>query len=109
MNECQLCGAMVQERARIHLHSEATNSVRLVCSRCGERYIEQGQACLVTDMARYAVTYVETSRTTKTGEVFATHDDEAQELAEEKYGMPFRDDGDSDSWEVTVKEVERDE
>jgi hypothetical protein len=108
--ECQLCGALVQRRDRINLHSEASNSIRLVCGNCGPRYVERGLASIVSDKPqRYAVTYVETSRTTKTGEVFATHDAAAQELAEEKYAMPFRDDGDADSWEVTVKEVELDE
>jgi hypothetical protein len=105
--ECQLCGALVQQRQRIHLHSEHNNSIRLVCGNCGPRQIERGLASIVSkEKQRYVVTYVETSRTTKTGEVFATHEDEAYELAGEKYDMPFRDDGDSNSWEVTVKEVE---
>lgn len=105
--ECQLCGALVQRRDRIHLHSENYNSIRLVCGTCGPRYVERGLASIVSnEPQRYIVTYVEITRVVKTGEVMATHEDAALELAQDKYAMGLREDGEGESYEVSVEAVE---
>lgn len=109
--ECQLCGALVQHRTSIHLHSENYNSIRLVCDKCGPRYVEQGLASIVSkERQRYIVTYVEitTTRVVKEGDVMATHEDAALELAGEKYAIGLREDGEGESYEVSVEAVELD-